>query len=248
MAGVTSPLKGPPVSRPKMPHLSWRQARLASAAALTALLTTSVLTMPADAEDPPPRAGALTPSMTLLDTPVTSQAHAAQAALSAQSTAQAAAHRQALEKVRKAQQERRAREQAQAREHARLAAAAAARERAERQQDRQRITRSAQRPQAAPAATVSGARGWARAHLSPAQYQCLSNVVTRESGWNHRATNPSSGAYGLFQALPGSKMSSAGSDWATNPLTQLRWGLSYMNSRYGSPCGAWDFWTKNRWY
>ncbi|MDX3072071.1 transglycosylase SLT domain-containing protein [Streptomyces sp. NPDC088354] len=80
------------------------------------------------------------------------------------------------------------------------------------------------------------------------QYQCFSNIVTRESGWNYTATNSSSGAYGLVQALPGSKMASAGADWQTNPGTQIKWGLNYMNSRYGSPCGAWSFWQTNHWY
>jgi hypothetical protein len=80
------------------------------------------------------------------------------------------------------------------------------------------------------------------------QYACFSNIVTRESGWNYTATNASSGAYGLVQALPGSKMASAGADWRTNPATQIKWGLNYMNSRYGSPCGAWSFWQANSWY
>jgi hypothetical protein len=80
------------------------------------------------------------------------------------------------------------------------------------------------------------------------QYQCFSNIVTRESGWNYTATNASSGAYGLVQALPGSKMASAGADWRTNPATQIKWGLNYMNSRYNSPCGAWSFWQANHWY
>ncbi len=62
------------------------------------------------------------------------------------------------------------------------------------------------------------------------------------------ATNASSGAYGLVQALPASKMASAGSDWKTNPATQIEWGLDYMNDRYGSPCGAWKFWQANHWY
>ena len=61
----------------------------------------------------------------------------------------------------------------------------------------------------------------------------------RESGWNVYADNPSSSAYGIPQALPGSKMASAGADWATNPVTQIRWGLGYIQDRYGSPCGAW---------
>ncbi|MDH6108144.1 hypothetical protein P3T36_007081 [Kitasatospora sp. MAP12-15] len=78
--------------------------------------------------------------------------------------------------------------------------------------------------------------------MDSTQFQCFSNIVTRESGWNITARNPSSGAYGLVQALPGSKMASVGSDWQTNPATQIKWGLGYMNTTYGSPCDAWSFW------
>ncbi|MFI6152127.1 transglycosylase SLT domain-containing protein [Kitasatospora sp. NPDC051170] len=81
-----------------------------------------------------------------------------------------------------------------------------------------------------------------------AQFQCFSNIVKRESGWDYTATNKGSGAYGLVQALPGSKMASAGADWRTNPATQIKWGVGYMNSRYGSPCGAWSFWQSHNWY
>ncbi|WP_282699634.1 transglycosylase SLT domain-containing protein [Streptomyces sp. CC219B] len=81
-----------------------------------------------------------------------------------------------------------------------------------------------------------------------AQYRCFANIVDHESDWNVSATNASSGAYGLVQALPGSKMASAGSDWQTNAATQIEWGLDYMNDRYGSPCGAWNFWQANGWY
>ncbi|MFF7964210.1 transglycosylase SLT domain-containing protein [Streptomyces sp. NPDC007903] len=81
-----------------------------------------------------------------------------------------------------------------------------------------------------------------------AQYNAFSKIVEHESGWNVSAQNSSSGAYGLVQALPASKMSSAGSDWKTNPATQIKWGLDYMNSRYGSPVQAWNFWQANGWY
>jgi len=80
------------------------------------------------------------------------------------------------------------------------------------------------------------------------QFQCFSNIVDHESSWNYHAVNASSGAYGLFQALPAGKYASAGSDWQTNPATQIKWGLNYMNSRYGSPCQAWSFWQANHWY
>ncbi|MFG2296899.1 transglycosylase SLT domain-containing protein [Streptomyces sp. NPDC048603] len=82
----------------------------------------------------------------------------------------------------------------------------------------------------------------------PAQFAAFSKIVEHESGWNPTATNASSGAYGLVQALPGSKMASAGADWKTNPATQIKWGLDYMNSRYGSPVDAWNFWQNNHWY
>ncbi|MCG7528322.1 lytic transglycosylase domain-containing protein [Streptomyces sp. OfavH-34-F] len=97
--------------------------------------------------------------------------------------------------------------------------------------------------------TVAEVQAIARQIVPADQFQCFSNIVNVESSWNYRASNPSSGAYGLVQALPGSKMASAGADWMTNPATQIKWGLSYMNSsRYGSPCAAWSFWQANHWY
>ncbi len=80
------------------------------------------------------------------------------------------------------------------------------------------------------------------------EFSCFSWVVDHESGWNVHATNPSSGAYGLGQALPGSKMASEGSDWRDNPVTQIKWVLGYMDGRYGSPCGAKSFWESHNWY
>ncbi len=82
------------------------------------------------------------------------------------------------------------------------------------------------------------------------QWSCLSTLWTGESGWNYLAANPSSGAYGIPQALPGDKMASAGADWRTNPATQIRWGLGYIRSAYGSPCAALSFWNGNspHWY
>jgi hypothetical protein len=80
------------------------------------------------------------------------------------------------------------------------------------------------------------------------QMSCLDSLWTHESGWNHRAQNPSSGAYGIPQALPGDKMAAYGDDWRTNPATQIRWGLDYLDNRYGTPCSAWQFWQANNWY
>ena len=73
-------------------------------------------------------------------------------------------------------------------------------------------------------------------------------IINRESGFNHYATNASSGAYGLPQSLPGSKMASAGADWQTNPYTQLKWMYGYITSRYRSIAGAYNFWQANHWY
>ena len=70
------------------------------------------------------------------------------------------------------------------------------------------------------------------------QFGCLSTLWDQESGWNTYATNPRSGAYGIPQALPASKMASAGADWRTNPVTQVRWGIAYIASRYGGACAA----------
>jgi hypothetical protein len=76
---------------------------------------------------------------------------------------------------------------------------------------------------------------------NPAQFGCFDRIIKRESNWNPHAHNRS-GAYGLPQALPGRKMASAGPDWRTNPRTQIRWAIGYMDHRYGSPCGAWTHW------
>ena len=87
------------------------------------------------------------------------------------------------------------------------------------------------------------ANGYTEADFSATVY-----IINHESGWRVNATNASSGAYGLPQALPGSKMASAGADWATNYQTQLKWFWGYCNSRYGSVQGAYNFWVANHWY
>jgi hypothetical protein len=83
--------------------------------------------------------------------------------------------------------------------------------------------------------------------FSTSQFGCLNDIWTRESGWRYNAAN-ASGAYGIPQALPGSKMATYGSDWQTNPATQIKWGLNYIKSRYGSPCQAWAVWQSQGWY
>lgn len=104
----------------------------------------------------------------------------------------------------------------------------------------ERVSRSVRRPAAVgDPRTVAHAlllrRGW-----SEGQWSCLDALWTRESHWQVRATNRRSGAYGIPQALPAWKMAASGSDWRTNPLTQIEWGLSYIGRAYGSPCNALD--------
>ncbi|WP_319643986.1 ubiquitin-like domain-containing protein [Myceligenerans pegani] len=91
--------------------------------------------------------------------------------------------------------------------------------------------------------SLAAARGW-----TGEQWTCLEALWTKESNWNHLAQNPSSGAYGIPQSLPGTKMATAGSDWATNPATQIKWGLGYIAGRYGTPCGAWGHSQSVGWY
>lgn len=94
------------------------------------------------------------------------------------------------------------------------------------------------------AASIAVTRyGWRSAELD-----CLDALWTRESGWDATAANPSTGAYGIPQALPGSKMSAFGADWRTNPVTQITWGLDYVSDVYGSPCGAWKAFRAKGWY
>ncbi len=84
--------------------------------------------------------------------------------------------------------------------------------------------------------------------MSSSQFGCLDNIWSQESGWNVHADNPASSAYGIPQALPGSKMASAGPNWQSNPETQIRWGLGYIRDRYGSACAAWGFKQGHGWY
>lgn len=86
------------------------------------------------------------------------------------------------------------------------------------------------------ASSILGSYGWGQDQMS-----CLVSLWNMESGWRWNAYNSSSGAYGIPQSLPGSKMASAGGDWMTNGNTQIRWGLSYISGRYSTPCGAWSF-------
>ena len=156
------------------------------------------------------------------------------------SEADAAAKKSAMEAARK-----QAAQDAAAKKEA---AEKAAKERAEAEEAASRSARDAADFAVKSSYTVAQVQSMARQMMPADQFQCFSNIVDHESSWNYQAENASSGAYGLVQALPGSKMASAGADWRTNPATQIKWGLNYMNERYDSPCGAWSFWQANQWY
>jgi hypothetical protein len=139
---------------------------------------------------------------------------------------------------------------------ARAAAAKAAAAQAAQQQpaQQQATQQAAQAPQQPAASTPSGSPqqiaeqmlsqfGW-----SSSQFSCLQPLWAHESGWNVYASNPSSGAYGIPQALPGSRMASAGPDWQSDAATQIRWGLQYIQGTYGSPCAAWSHEEADGWY
>ncbi len=145
--------------------------------------------------------------------------------------------------VAKAEREAREARLARAKQAARAAAAkrAAAAAKAARQRTAAASRASSRDPRSAARAMLA-ARGWS------GQFGCLDSLWQKESGWNYRASNPSSGAYGIPQALPGGKMASAGSDWRTNPITQISWGLSYIKATYGTPCGAWSHSQATGWY
>lgn len=121
---------------------------------------------------------------------------------------------------------------------------------------KQRASRTSVRASASPFrfATTKFNRWYAkrymkvRYHWSRAQYRCLAPLWGKESAWNERAHNGSSGAHGIPQAMPGSKMASVGKDWRSNPMTQIKWGLRYIKAVYNTPCRAWSHWRSRHWY
>jgi hypothetical protein len=127
------------------------------------------------------------------------------------------------------------------------AAAAAQAAAAAAEEERQLMIANANTPNGARAVAAdlaSSRYGW-----GSGEFSCLDNLWQKESGWNYAAVNSSSGATGIPQALPGSKMASAGTDWATSATTQISWGLEYISSsRYGTPCAAWAHSVANNWY
>ncbi|GAA2464166.1 aggregation-promoting factor C-terminal-like domain-containing protein [Streptomyces lavendulocolor] len=193
----------------------------------------------------------------LADIPVGEQAQVQVSSLTQQAEAQAAAADSAAQKSAEEAARIQAAKDAEAKKAAADAEAEAEKAaKAEEERKEQEAAERASRDEVRSASSfatqssysVAEVQAMARQMVPGDQFQCFSNIVDHESTWNYRAQNPSSGAYGLVQALPGSKMASAGADWQTNPATQIKWGLNYMNERYGSPCGAWSFWQANHWY
>ncbi|TQF03637.1 lytic transglycosylase domain-containing protein [Kitasatospora acidiphila] len=246
-----------------MTRISVRGVAVASATAVTAV--GAVVGMASGSEAKPVQAADIAGATLLADVPSGTDAQAISDNIGQQATAQqqqadAAAKQAAAEAARV-----KAAADAQAKADADKAAAdAAAKAQAAAQAQQEAANRAKARSElaatntsdssstdSAPATSYSPGSVQALAASivgDSTQFQCFSNIVTRESGWNYTAVNPSSGSYGLVQALPGSKMASAGADWRTNPATQIKWGLGYMNDRYGSPCGAWSFWQAHSWY
>jgi hypothetical protein len=140
---------------------------------------------------------------------------------------------------------------------ARAAARAAAERAAARRAAQQAAAQQAAAQQAATETTVSQLPSGSPKRIAElmlvqyrwaGQFSCLSALWGQESSWDVYAENPSSGAYGIPQALPGSKMASAGADWQADAATQISWGLNYIRASYGSPCAAWDHEEAAGWY
>ncbi|MGW8061730.1 aggregation-promoting factor C-terminal-like domain-containing protein [Streptomyces ziwulingensis] len=234
-----------------MSRISVRGFAVASATAVTAVGSVVGVASGSTAQNNDAEATAAGTTL-LADIPMGEQAQVQTASLTQQADVQAiaadvSAKKDAEEAARKAAAETAVAKQEQAKKEAK-----AAEEAKKREAEQEAASRDAARESTSFAVQSSYSIGqiqsMARQMVPSGQWQCFSNIVDHESSWNYKAVNPSSGAYGLFQALPAGKYASAGADWQTNPATQIKWGLNYMDSRYGSPCEAWTFWQANHWY
>ena len=241
MSALRSPHRKPP--RHRKPTERRRPSKITVAVAGATTVATIAVASGVAVAAPDEPAGQAAPPQAVAQ--AAAQA-AADASETTQQLAQAKIHLAALEQdrlvaeARRAAARREARRRAAARRGAELAAARQA----------QQSAGSPASPPAAPsgspqqiAAAMLGSFGW-----SSGEFGCLQSLWNAESGWNPSATNPISGAYGIPQALPGSKMASAGADWQTNPATQIKWGLGYIKQVYGSPCAAWSHEQSTGWY
>ncbi|MET8168463.1 transglycosylase SLT domain-containing protein [Streptomyces sp. NPDC057456] len=224
-----------------MSRISVRGFAVASATAVTAV--GSVVGVASGSVAQPNDAEATASDATLLaDIPVGQQAQVQTASLTQQANVQAIAADEGAKKDAEESARKAAAKSAIAKKEA---AEKAAKDRAE---AKTKASRSSGDFPIQSSYSVAQIQAMAAQMVPSGQFQCFSNIVDHESSWNYHAVNASSGAYGLFQALPAGKYASAGSDWQTNPATQIKWGLNYMDSRYGSPCEAWSFWQANHWY
>ncbi|GAA4783444.1 transglycosylase SLT domain-containing protein [Streptomyces ziwulingensis] len=237
-----------------MSRISVRGFAVASATAVTAVGSVVGVASGSTAQNNDAEATASGTTL-LADLPVGQQAQVQTASLTQQADSQAIAADAGAKKEAEAAARKAAAETAVAKKkEADEAAKKAAEEAKEREQAEKEaaVSRSATRDaaefQVQSSYSTAQIQSMARQMVPSGQFQCFSNIVDHESSWNYQAVNASSGAYGLFQALPASKYSSVGADWQTNPATQIKWGLNYMNERYGSPCDAWTFWQANHWY
>jgi hypothetical protein len=196
-----------------------------SPASASANAYTATISRQADAQTAQPAAGSGLKQVAVFDrTQALQGQHQQEVAAAKAAAAKAAAHKAATAKA--AEQ------------------ATAARQTAQQAQPAQQVAVTV--PSGSPQQIAEGMLaqfGW-----SSSQFSCLQPLWEHESGWNVTAENPTSGAYGIPQALPASQMSSAGADWQTNAATQIRWGLTYIQGRYGSPCGAWSHEEAVNWY
>ncbi|MFI1162535.1 transglycosylase SLT domain-containing protein [Streptomyces sp. NPDC020801] len=228
-----------------MSRISVRGFAVASATAVTAVGSVVGVASGSTAQNNDAEATAADATL-LADIPAGQQAQVQTASLAQQADAQAIAADASAKKDAEAAARKAAAETAIAKKAAAEQAAKEAKQRAEAKTAASRsATRSASDFPVQSSYTVAQVQAIARQIVPSGQFQCFSNIVTRESTWNYQAVNASSGAFGLVQALPAGKMASAGADWRTNPATQIKWGLSYMNERYGSPCDAWSYWQAN---
>ncbi|EYT81778.1 transglycosylase SLT domain-containing protein [Streptomyces andamanensis] len=242
-----------------MSRISVRGLAVASATAVTAVGSVVGVASVSTAQNNDAEATAADPTL-LADIPVGMQAPVQTASLTQQADAQAiaadvSAKKDAEQAARKAAAETAIAKKAAAEKEAaeKEAKEKEAKEKAKQQEELKNASSQSAGADASSfpvqsSYSVAQIKAMAQQMVPGGQFQCFSNIVSHESGWNMNAVNASSGAYGLFQALPAGKYASAGADWRTNPATQIKWGLNYMNSSYGSPCAAWSFWQTNHWY
>jgi hypothetical protein len=231
-------LEGNRVSR-----ISVRGFAVASATAVTAVGAVTGVASGSTGQPSSDAEATASDSTLLADIPAGQQAQVQTASLTQQADAQAIAADAGAKKDAEAAARKQAADDAVAKQKAAKKAEADAKARKEAAAASRSETRSTAVSLAPQSSyTTAEVQALARQIVPGGQFQCFSNIVDHESTWNYKAQNPSSGAYGLVQALPGNKMASVGADWQTNPATQIKWGLKYMNERYGSPCGAWSYW------